>query len=116
MDETALGMNGHNGHPAVDHEPVNHSVKGANVTHRYPSSASRKLTHCNHNIIPLEARFTQKNAVAKPMPSKDPYVHPITFLYRVMRDPTAAIEGRVKAAVAILEIEHVTAQPKRRRA
>ena len=50
------------------------------------------------------------------MPSKDPYVHPITFLYRVMRDPTAAIEDRVKAAVAILEIEHETAQPKRRRA
>jgi hypothetical protein len=50
------------------------------------------------------------------MPHKDPYVHPITFLYRVMRDPTAAIEDRVKAAIALLEIEYEKDQPKRRRA
>jgi hypothetical protein len=46
---------------------------------------------------------------------KDPYVHPITFLYRVMRDPTAAIEDRVHAAIALLEIEYQTADPIPRR-
>lgn len=48
MNETALGMNGHNGHPAIDHEPVNNSVNGANVTNPVPQFASRKLTYCKH--------------------------------------------------------------------
>ena len=33
MDETVLGMNRHNGHPAFDHEPaLNNSVNGTNVS------------------------------------------------------------------------------------
>jgi hypothetical protein len=39
MDETARGMNGHNGHPAIDHEPaVNDSLNGTNVTPSLPQS------------------------------------------------------------------------------